>query len=1017
VNPEALFDRLEQTPAVIGRIPVSTYRLQLDGHFTFRHAREVVPYLWELGITDCYLSPFLEPCSEHSHGYDVADHSRINPALGGQAEYEAFADRLQEHGMGQLIDVVPNHMGIVGSRNAWWVDVLENGPASSYAPFFDIDWDPVKPELKNRVLLPILGDQYGRVLENQELSLEFQDGAFLIRYHDIVLPVGPRTYAQVLRLRLNELEDALGREDPHVLELHSIITATSHLPPRTEMDPGRQVERSREKQIVKRRLDALTRESPAVKAFLAENLRLFNGIRGEPESFDRLDQLLSEQVYRLAFWQVAADEINYRRFFDINELAAIRMEEPAVFEEAHRLIFRLIREGRVTGLRIDHPDGLYAPAQYLRSLQRRCFLEVTRRLLGPDPAAPEAAVEGWPEAVLAELDRRAATGRHAVLARPFYIVVEKILMKPERLTETWPVHGTTGYDFLNLLNGMFVDPAGQRAFDEIYARFTGIHASFRDLVYEAKTLITDTTMSSEINVLGHRLARISEKHRASRDFTDKSLTNALREIIACFPVYRTYIGEDGLSVSDRDRRYVEQAVAMAKRKNLTTSASVFDFIRDVLCLRFPEARSEGDRGEHVTFVMKFQQLTGPITAKGLEDTAFYRYNRLVSLNEVGGAPDRFGSSVEEFHQKNAERQAQWPGSLSTTSTHDAKRSEDVRARINVLSQIPQEWRVRLRVWHRLNRRARVMVDGHPVPDRNEEYLLYQTLIGAWPIEPVPDSEYAEFVERIQQYMFKALREAKVHVSWVNPHPEYDAGVRRFVTTILDRGGANPFLDDFRPFQRKISSWGLYESLAQTLLKLVAPGVPDIYQGTELWSFCLVDPDNRRPVDYERRRLLFAELVRDIAGAAGNLAALARALTDTLEDGRIKLYLIHQALTYRRKHATLFRDGGYVPLKAGGAQREHICAFARWTEEEEAVVAVVPRLLARFNVDGPPLGAPLWSETWLTLPREQTGTRYRNLLTGEVVEVVEREGCPVLLLEAVLGSFPVALLERGMEGRA
>lgn len=1016
MTPERVFDLLDENPGDLGRIPVSTYRLQLDRDFTFTEAGEVIPYLWTLGITDCYLSPFLEPCSDHSHGYDVADHGRINAALGGERAYQAFTDRLREHGMGQLFDVVPNHMGISGSRNAWWLDVLENGPASLYAPFFDIDWDPVKPELKNRVLLPILGDQYGRVLENQELSLEFQDGAFLIRYHDTVLPVGPRTYAQVLRHRLGELEDALGKDDPHFLEFQSIITATAHLPPRTETDPTRQVERSREKQIIKRRLDALTREAPAVKAFIAENIRIFNGVRGDPESFDRLDQLLSEQVYRLAFWRVAADEINYRRFFDVNELAAIRMEDPVVFEAAHRLIFRLIREGRITGLRIDHPDGLYAPAQYLRKLQQQCFLETGRRLLALDATTVETQEKGWEEGVLAELARRAAVRPRSVLDRPFYIVVEKVLMKHEQLPETWPVYGTTGYEFLDVLNGIFVYPRAARAVDETYARFTRARASFRDLVYEAKTLIMDTSMSSEINVLGRRLGRISEKHRASRDFTERSLTNTLREIIACFPVYRTYIGDDGGSVSDRDSRYIEQAVVMAKRRNPTTSASVFDFIRDVLCVRFPEARSEADRGELLAFAMKFQQLTGPITAKGLEDTAFYRYNRLISLNEVGGAPDQFGVPVEEFHQTNAERLARWPGALSTTSTHDTKRGEDVRARINVLSEIPQEWRARVRAWHRLNTRYRGTVDGQPVPDRNEEYFLYQTLVGAWPVEPISDAEYPIFCERIQRYMFKALREAKVHVSWINPHPEYDAAVQRFVTAILDRGPGNRFLEDFLPFQRKISSWGMYTSLSQTLLKLAAPGVPDVYQGTELWDLSLVDPDNRRPVDYARRRGMLEGLAGDLAAAGADLAPLARALTERKEDGRIKLYLIQRALTYRRDRAELFRTGTYTPLEAHGARREHVVAFAR-RSDSAAVVAVAPRFLARLAVDVPPLGAPLWNETCLALPQDAPGGHYRNLFTEEVLEVVERQGQRGLALDAVFANFPVALLEWASEGRA
>ncbi len=1013
MTPREVVDLFFERRDAFLQVPVSTYRIQLDRAFTFKDLEALIPYLSELGVTNCYLSPFLEPCSAQSHGYDIANHNRFNPELGTEADYRALVDTTRAHGMGLLVDVVPNHMGISGSRNAWWIDVLENGPAAPYASFFDIDWDPIKPELKGKVLLPILGDQYGRVLEKGELVLEFREGAFVVRYHDNVLPIAPCTYIQLLQFRLNELEDALGKDHPHLLELQSILTALAHLPPPTERDPDRLVERSREKQVIKRRLDTLSRESQAVKAFIEENVRRFNGVKGEPDSFDRLDALLSAQVYRLAFWQVAADEINYRRFFDVNELAAIRMEEPVVFEQAHGLIFRLVRDGQVTGLRIDHPDGLYAPAQYFRNLQRRCFVKVAARLSGLAAAAPDPE-RAWQGAVLAELDRRVANDPDSPLARPFYIVAEKILMRGERLRPRWAVHGTTGYEFLNALNGIFVDMAGARAFDEIYARFVGAKVDFHDLTYETKKLVMESMMASEIGVLGHRLARLSEKHRASRDFTDRSLTNALREIIACFPVYRTYIGDDGFQVTDQDRYYVNQAIAMARRWNPTMSGSVFDFIRDLLCLSFPEATSEDDRLEQLTFVMKFQQLTAPITAKGIEDTASYRYNRLLSLNEVGGSPDRFGIPVEEFHALNAERRTLWPWSLSATSTHDTKRSEDVRARINTLSEIPREWRWRLGRWHRLNTDKKRLVDGQPAPDTNEEYFLYQTLVGAWPVMPVSDAEYAEFAERIQRYMFKALREAKVRVSWVNPHPEYDMAVRGFIDAILDRSRRNRFLDDFLPFQQKVANWGMYNSLSQTLLKLAAPGAPDLYQGTELWDLSLVDPDNRRPVDYARRRQMLAQVIQDTAAAGPDLVKLARELVNTKADGRIKLYVIHKTLTFRRQHVPLFLEGEYVPLEAAGVQREHVCAFAQRTGAE-TVVAVVPRLVTRLNADGPLLGRKVWGDTWLALPVDKPGTRYRNLFTGEVVDLLERAGRPALLLETVFAGFPVALLEREPEG--
>jgi (1->4)-alpha-D-glucan 1-alpha-D-glucosylmutase len=971
------------------RVPGATYRLQLGVNFTFRDARDLVPYLAELGVTDCYLSPILQPCAPDSHGYDVADHGQLNQALGGEPGYQALADALRARGMGQLVDIVPNHMGVSGHRNAWWQDVLENGAASRFAPFFDIDWDPPNPGLRNRVLFPILEDHYGRVLENQELRLQYEDGAFLVRYRGAVFPISPCTYPQILTCRLPELETALGRDHPHLVELRSLIADASRLPARTETEPARQTERARKTETLKRRLDMLTREAPVVKAFLEDTLWLFNGTPGQPESFDRLDALLSAQAYRVAYWGVAGDEINYRRFFDVNDLAAIRMEEPAVFEAAHRLLLRLIGEGRITGLRIDHPDGLYAPAGYLGALRERC----ARALSG------------------------GRDGRH------FYVVVEKILMPGESLPDHWPVHGTTGYEFLNALNGLFVDPKGARALEQIYQRFTGMTARVGDVVHDAKRLVTDTTMASELNVLGRRLGRLAERRRESRDFTGRTLTEALREIVACFPVYRTYVGDDDGAVGERDRRHVEQAVAEAMRRSQTTSPSVFDFIGDLLC-----------RTGELDFVRRVQQLTGPVAAKGVEDTAFYRYHPLLSLNEVGGAPDRLGTSVADFHRLNAERLARWPHSLSATSTHDTKRSEDVRARINALSEVPDEWRAHVRAWHRLNRRHRTLIDGRPAPDRNEEYFLYQTLVGAWPAEPVDDAEGAAFTERIQGYMFKALREAKVHTSWVNPNPAYDAAIRRFVAAILDRSapprpapgplrrlvaaivaenGGNPFLADFRSFQGRIAVAGQYNSLAQTLLKLVAPGVPDIYQGTETWDLSLVDPDNRRPVDYEGLRARLAGIREALAEPAADTVELSRSLLTRKEDGRIKLYLTHRVLDYRRQHAVLFQEGAYLPLEARGPRREHVVAFGR-QREPETVVAVAPRFLARLHLTGPPVGSSVWGGTWLAIPEAWASRAYRNVLTGEVVPVTTREGCPGLALDATLATLPVALLEATVE---
>jgi (1->4)-alpha-D-glucan 1-alpha-D-glucosylmutase len=769
MTPEEVFQRFERDPEAFTRIPTATYRLQLGPQLTFADARKIVPYLAALGISDCHLSPFLQPCSEGSHGYDVADHGQLNAALGTEADYRELVETLRSHGMGQIMDVVPNHMGIAGSRNAWWTDVLENGRASACASFFDIEWDPIKPELKDKVLLPMLGDQYGRVLENQELRLEFWDGAFSIRYHDTVLPIAPPTYVGILEWRLDELERTLGANNPHLLELRSIVTALGHLPPQTEQDPLRLEERQREKEVVKRRLAALVRESTEVRAFVEDNVRRYNGVKGDARNFDRLDELLVRQAYRPSFWQVAGDEINYRRFFDINELAAIRVEEPVVFGAAHRLVFRLVREGAVTGLRIDHPDGLFAPARYLRDLQRRCFLERARYIRNTEKGVEEEPAD-WEHVMLRELGHRIAEHEEAAraagasesrgrrgpgllrrwsaarrasrggllraaqamlhrpaqadgLARPLHIVIEKILMPDERLPARWPIAGTTGYEFLNAVNGLFVNPAGARGLTATYARFIGARLEFAEVAYQSKRLVLETTMASEIAMLGRRLGRISERRRSARDFTDRMLTEALREIVACFPVYRTYIATEDAEVTERDRRYVEAAVAEARRRNPSVSASVFEFIRSLLCLDLPAGTTEAERAEVLAFVGRFQQLTGPFTAKGIEDTAFYRYHRLVALNEVGGHPDAFGTSLEEFHQRCLDRLARWPAAISVLSTHDTKRGEDVRARINVISEIPHEWRVRVRAWHRLNRGKKTRVDGEPAPDNNEEYLL------------------------------------------------------------------------------------------------------------------------------------------------------------------------------------------------------------------------------------------------------------------------------------------------------
>jgi (1->4)-alpha-D-glucan 1-alpha-D-glucosylmutase len=950
------------------RIPRATYRLQFHAGFTFRDARRLVPYLHALGISDCYASSYLKAVPGSLHGYDVADPTRLNPEVGSEEDYRAWVDALAADGLSHILDIVPNHMGIAKSANPWWQDVLENGPSSRYAPYFDIDWHPIKRELEDKVLLPILGDQYGAVLESQALQLACERGTFVLRYFEHTLPIAPKTFDQILSYRLPELVRTRGESDPDVQELESIITAVRRLPPRDAGDLDLRSEREREKEVIKRRLAALMRGSPPIRDFIDENVRLFNGVCGEPRSFDRLDTLLEGQAYRLAHWRVASEEINYRRFFDINELASLRMEDPEVFHDVHRFAFELVRRGDVAGLRVDHVDGIYDPGDYLRRLQT------------------------WARRVL-----EAPIGD-----RPLYIVVEKILTGDETLPADWPVYGMTGYEFAAAVNGLFVDARNEKAFDDLYASIARGQPPFDELLYLNKKLTMLMSMAGDAHALGHQLNRFSEKNRHYRDFTLYSLTLAIREIIACFPVYRTYItGAD--AVRPRDRAYIDQAVAAAKRRHPAMSPLVFDFVADLL-LRDADFIPAEEKQEQRDFVRKFQQLSSPVTAKGLEDTTLYVYNRLISLNEVGSDPRRFGRSPTDVHAWMQARQTGWPHALSATSTHDTKRSEDVRARLNVLSEIPGAWKAAVGRWRALNRRHKVRVDRVPAPSANDEYLLYQTLVGAWPFEPV---EGDAFRDRIQRYMTKAIKEAKAHTSWVNPNEAYEAAMTGFVKAVLDRGRDNPFLNEFVPFQARIAEHGIYNSLAQVVIKMMAPGVPDFYQGSDLWHLALVDPDNRGPVDYERRERLLAEMVPEIEDAERR-ASLARRLLEARTDGRVKLFVTTMGLRCRNRHIEVFQQGEHVGLEAAGLRRESVFAFARRHDSQQLLV-IVPRLVTMLvpEADRPPVGQEVWGDTTLSLPPGLAG-RFTNIFTGAQVDL--SEGAP-LALSTLLAEFPVAILEQ------
>lgn len=974
------------------RIPVSTYRLQFNKNFRFTDAKAIIPYLHELGISDIYSSPYLKAREGSLHGYDIVDHHALNPEVGSEDGYNEMIGELHRFGMGQILDIVPNHMCIASKENAWWMDILENGPSSRYAGFFDIDWNPVKKEIKDKVLVPVLGDQYGRVLENQEIMLTFEDGAFFICYYDHRFPVRPGTYSYILEHRIETLKDLLGEDNHHFIELLSIITSIGHLPPYAEMEPEKVEERYREKEVIKKRLLELYRESPEIGSFIDENVRLFNGVREEPGSFDLLDGLLREQVYRLSHWRVATEEINYRRFFDINELAAIRMEEPSVFEEAHRFVFNLIGGGCVTGLRVDHPDGLYDPVEYFRMLQKNCYLHKKLSATGGNETDETEIIKEY-EWILS------SNGQY----KPFYIVGEKILIKGERMPEDWPIFSTTGYVFLNSVNGIFIDGSNAKAIDNIYHRFARSREDFQEIVYEKKKLIMEVAMSSEINTLAHILNRISEENRHTRDFTLNSLKAAIVEVVALFPVYRTYVNS---GISDRDRRYIELTVSRAKRRNPAVSESIFDFLKDVLLLDYPGHFGEGEKREWLDFAMRFQQITGPVTAKGVEDTVFYVYNRFVSLNEVGGNPDRFGTSLETFHGQNIERSKFWPHALIATSTHDTKRSEDVRARINVLSEIPDEWREHIARWSRINRKSKITVDNQPAPARHEEYLLYQTLVGAWPLCQMDEIFYEGFKKRIKEYMLKALREAKVNSSWISPNAEYEEVVLGFVERIMASSSVNHFLKDMELFQKKVSWYGKFNSLSQTLLKITSPGVPDFYQGSELFNLVLVDPDNRRQVDYDLRSKLLEELkIRE--SEISNQELAAELMSGIGEDmGKIKLYLTWKALNFRKGKRGIFEDGEYVPLDSGGNKSEHICAFLRKVGRR-SVAAAVPRFLTRLVQQGrPPIGDEVWQDSYVIIP----AGNYRNVFTGEVLSTREQDGVTALYASKLFRDLPFALVE-------
>jgi (1->4)-alpha-D-glucan 1-alpha-D-glucosylmutase len=904
----------------------------------------VAPYLADLGISDLYASPILTPRRGSQHGYDVVDCHAINPELGGMERFEILSQILKQHGLGWVQDIVPNHMAF-DSQNQVLVDVLENGPDSPYHEFFDINWNHLYEGIRGRVLAPFLGKFYGDCLESGELQLRYSEQGLAVHYYEFRFPIRIESYYRVISYDLARLRNQLGRSHPHFIKLLGGLYLLKYIPSGEEGQ-----ERYNQISFIKQLLWELWNSAPEVREFIEENIHIFNGEAGKPESFDLLDSLLDEQFFRLSYWKVGNEELNYRRFFTINDLISLRIEDAKVFEFTHKLILKLVAEGKINGLRIDHIDGLYDPAQYLQRLREK---------------APYV-----------------------------YLVVEKILEHGEELPVNWPCQGTSGYDFLGMVNGLFCQPASETDFTALYHSFIGDATSCATLIDCNKRMIVDKHLAGDIDNLAHLLKRISERYRYASDFTLYGLQMALVEIMVQFPVYRSYIGRAGSSRADQDciRQIIDRV-----RPHIPDFRNELEFIKRFLCLEFDEHMAAEDKDQWLHFVMRMQQFTGPLMAKGVEDTVFYVYNRLLSLNEVGAGPLQFGIDLNEFHAFNQHRVSCWPHAMNATATHDAKRGEDVRARLNVLSEIPAEWEGCLRKWHDINRERKVRIGDREAPGKDDEYLLYQTLLGAYPFDL---AEYPTFIERVKAYLIKAVREAKMHTNWLEPDRRYEDALLAFAEQVMQPGKDNPFLQAFLPFQRRIQHHGMLNSLAQTLLKMTTPGLPDFYQGTELWDLSLVDPDNRRPVDFERRCTLLKDLQ---ARASAGILPLITELLAAPEDGRIKLFLIYHALQARGAERELFQHGAYQKLTVIGSLKGHVVAFARELGERRALI-VAPRFPSGLVKDGEyPLGEAVWHETRV-LPPTGSRLRWRHVLTGQTVQ-----GEEALWLREVFQHFPVAML--------
>ena len=959
----------DETPPGPPALPRATYRLQFRKEFGFDDATRAVPYLAALGVSHLYASPFLAARPGSSHGYDIIDHNRFNPEVGDAAAFDRMIAALHGHGMGLILDFVPNHMGVGSSDNPWWLDVLEWGQSSPYANFFDINWTPTVEHLRGKVLLPLLGDHYGNVLERGEITLRFdrENGSFSAWYFEHRFPIAIRDYPRILRAVQSETDGA-------GTALAPLVAGFARLSAKPRGARQAAMLR-READALRFGLAALAKSDGDIAAAIDRVVDRMDGTPGDPASFRELHTLLERQAYHIAYWRVASNDINYRRFFDINELAGLAIENPELFEISHRLIFQLVAEGKLQGIRLDHIDGLYDPLEYCRRLQDRAAY-----LMPP---------------------RDVATAAPGLLpAHPIYLLVEKILAPHEHLRPEWPVDGTTGYEFMNLVNGLFVEQAAQKALTEIYERFLGRPSDFPEMVIAAKRQILRNNLSSELNVLTDMVYRVARQSLTTRDFTRQGVRDALTELIAHFPVYRTYV--TGAGVDERDRHYLNWAATQARRDSTADDLSIFDFVTALVATDLKrEPGRPYRRADVIHTAMKFQQLTGPVMAKAFEDTALYRFNRFISLNEVGGEPERFGVSPAAFHYLNADRLKTHPFSMLATATHDHKRGEDVRARLNVLSEMPEAWGRAVRRWQRLNRLKVKDIDGRPAPGRNDEYLFYQALVGAWPLD---ETGRADLPDRMVAYMIKATREAKARTNWTAPKADYEEALESFVRATLDPERSAAFLTDFTTFHEGIAAAGAVNGLAQTLLKLTVPGVPDVYQGTEYWDLSLVDPDNRRPVDYTARAKALKSIARKQDPAP---------LLEAWRDGRIKQFVIARILELRNEAPQLFAAGDYSGIEVEGGETARVVSIRRDRPDGSGMLILAPRLCSAF-VDGTgalSISADAFADMRVPLALPE-GAVITDVMTGTSPRI---EGDGYVSVGTLLEKLPVALLRWNTTG--